>query len=80
MTAIIGTKLKIEIRAGKESVTQKLSFQGNFSLHDIHFTNPAQQDKVDMLSLRAEGKPKEAKPGHPTSTRECAERFSSQAE
>lgn len=65
MTAIIGTKLKLEIRPGKESITQKLSFQGNFSLHDIHLTNPAQQDKVDMLSLRAEGKPKEAKPGAP---------------
>jgi hypothetical protein len=65
ITAIIGTKLKLEIRPGKESVTQKLSFQGNFSLHDIHLTNPAQQDKVDMLSLRAEGKPKEAKPGAP---------------
>ena len=37
--------------------------KGDFTLKQIHFTNPDLQDKVDMLSLRAEGRPKEAKPG-----------------
>ena len=29
----------------------------------IHFTNPNVQDKVDMLSLRAQGEPEKARPG-----------------
>ncbi len=63
MTGVIGTKAKLHIRPGKESVSQKMSMQGGFTLRRIHFTNPEVQDKVDMLSLRAEGEPKEAKPG-----------------
>ncbi len=63
MTGIIRTKTKLQIRPGKEKVTQKLSFQGAFTLQSIHFTNPKVQDKVDMLSLRARGEPKNAKPG-----------------
>ena len=63
MTGVLAMKTKLLIRQGKESVTQKLEMQGDFMLKQIHFTNPALQDKVDMLSLRAEGHPKEAKPG-----------------
>ncbi len=63
MTAVIATKTKLHIRPGKESVTHRLSFDGNFALKNIHFTNPAVQDKIDMLSLRAQGDPKDAKPG-----------------
>ena len=63
MTAVIATKTKLHIRPGKESVTRRLSFSGNFSLKHIRFTNPAVQDKVDMLSLRAQGDPQDARPG-----------------
>jgi AsmA-like C-terminal region len=63
ITGKITTKTKIQIRPGKESVSQKLSFQGSFTLHQIHFTNPLVQDKVDMLSLRARGEPERARPG-----------------
>ena len=63
MQGLLSTKTKLQIRPGKESVTQKLSFQGGFALRRIHFTNPGIQDKVDMLSLRAQGDPKEAKQG-----------------
>lgn len=63
MTGFISTKTKLKIRPGKERVAEKLSFQGKFTLANIHFTNPEVQDKVDMLSLRAQGKPKEARPG-----------------
>lgn len=63
MTGAIGTKTKLRIRPGKERVVQKLSFQGNFTLNGIHFTNPTVQDKVDMLSQRARGDPEKAKPG-----------------
>jgi AsmA-like C-terminal region len=63
MTAGIKTTAKLQIRPGKESVSQKLGMQANFTLHNIHFTDPKVQDKVDMLSLRAQGEPKEARPG-----------------
>jgi hypothetical protein len=63
MTGVLAMKTKLHIRPGKESVTRKLGLNGTFGLKQIHFTNPDVQDKVDMLSLRAEGRPKEAKPG-----------------
>jgi hypothetical protein len=63
MTGVLAMKTKLHIRPGKESVTQKLQLHGEFALQQMHFTNPELQDKVDMLSLRAQGNPKEAKPG-----------------
>ena len=63
MTGVLTMKTKLHIRPGKESVTQKLGLNGNFILKRMHFTNPEMQDKVDMLSLRAQGDPKDAKPG-----------------
>jgi hypothetical protein len=64
MTGILTMKTKLHIRPGKESVTQKLGLKdGSFTLKQMHFTNPDMQDKVDMLSLRAQGDPKDAKPG-----------------
>ena len=63
MTGVLAMKTKLHIRPGKESVTQKLGMKGTFRLKQMHFTNPDVQDKVDMLSLRAQGDPKEAKPG-----------------
>ncbi len=63
LTAIISTKTRLHIRPGKERVVEKLSLRGGFTLLGIHFTNPKVQDKVDMLSLRAQGEPKMARPG-----------------
>jgi hypothetical protein len=63
MTGVLRMKTKLHIRPGYESVTERLSFKGNFNLQAIHFTNPMVQDKVDMLSLRAQGDAKDAKPG-----------------
>jgi len=63
MTGVISTKTKLHIRPGKDRVAERLSLQGNFTLVGIHFSNPSVQDKVDMLSLRAQGEPEKAKPG-----------------
>jgi hypothetical protein len=63
MTGQLAMKTKLHIRPGKESVSQKIGLKGGFTLRQIHFTNPAVEDKVDMLSLRAQGDPKDAKPG-----------------
>ncbi len=63
MTGRLTMKTKLHIVPGDQSVTKKLSLQGSFMLRAIHFSNPDVQDRVDMLSLRARGEPKEAKPG-----------------
>jgi hypothetical protein len=63
MTGALTMKTKLHIPPGKESVTRKLGLKGGFTLRQIHFTNPEVEDKVDMLSLRAQGDPKDAKPG-----------------
>jgi AsmA-like C-terminal region len=63
LTGVVGMKAQIHIPYGKQSVSQKMGLKGAFTLARIHFTNPQVQDKVDMLSLRAQGDPKEAKPG-----------------
>ena len=76
MTGIIGTKTKLHIRPGKESVAQRMRLQGNFTLSSIHFTNPKMQDKIDMLSLRAQGEPKKAKPGAEDVTSQMGGAFS----
>ncbi len=63
MTGRVAMKARVHIRPGKERVLQKLGIKGAFTLRQIHFTNPKVEDKVDMLSLRAQGDPKKAKPG-----------------
>jgi hypothetical protein len=63
MTGRMGMKTKLHIHPGKESVAQRIGLRGEFTLRGIHFTNPEVQDKVDMLSLRAQGDAKDAKPG-----------------
>ena len=63
MQSTLGMKVHVRVPYGRESVTKKLQMKGAFTLRQIHFTNPQVQDKVDMLSLRAQGDPKEAKAG-----------------
>jgi hypothetical protein len=63
MTGGLQMKTKLHIRPGPESVSKKIGLKGGFTMRQIHFTNPEVEDKVDMLSLRAQGDPKAAKPG-----------------
>jgi hypothetical protein len=63
MTGRLTMKTKLHIPPGTQSVTRKIGLKGGFTLRQIHFTNPDVEDKVDMLSLRAQGDPKDAKPG-----------------
>jgi len=63
LTGRMEMKTKLHIRPGSERVAEKISMQSSFSLRAIHFNNPEFQDKVDELSLRAQGEPKLAKPG-----------------
>jgi hypothetical protein len=63
MTGRLNMKTRLHIHPGDVSVTKKLGLDGSFNLYSIQFSNPEWQDKVDMLSLRAQGDPKLAKPG-----------------
>jgi hypothetical protein len=61
MTGVLQTKTHLHIPPGKISVAQKIELNDRFTLHGIHFTNPSWQDRVDDLSLRAQGHPDETK-------------------
>lgn len=63
MSGRLNMKTRLHIRPGDERVIERMGLRGQFRLRAIHFMNPEWQDKVDMLSLRAQGQPKLAKPG-----------------
>jgi hypothetical protein len=65
MTGIVSLKSTLEIRPGNERVVKKMRMKGTFGLHGIHFTDPDIEDKVDAMSLRAQGKTDELGPGAP---------------
>ena len=65
MTGRLTMHSKLNIPPGKESVSRKLELQSSFSLREIHFSNSKTQDKLDDMSLRALGHPKEANSGAP---------------
>ncbi len=65
LTGVVSTQVKLHIPPGKESVTRKLALRGNFSVSRMHFSNRQIQDRVDDLSLRAQGHPTEALSGAP---------------
>jgi hypothetical protein len=59
MTGYVRLKTKIEIPPGNAPVSDKLRLKGNFTISGAHFTDPATQKKIDSLSMRAQGRPKE---------------------
>jgi len=61
MNGVITMNAHLHIPPGDTRVPQKLELAGAFQLHDVRFNNPNIQDKVDGLSARAQGKPKEVK-------------------
>jgi hypothetical protein len=75
----VAMKAHIHIRPGKERVAEKLGLKGGFAVQQIQFSNPKFQDKVDMLSLRAHGDAKQAKPGAPDVQSHLAGQFTMDA-
>ena len=59
MNGVIAMKAHLHIPPGDTRVPQKIELAGAFELHDVRFNNPQFQDKVDGLSARAQGNPKE---------------------
>lgn len=68
LTGLLNLQAKLQIPPGDESVSQKMTLQGAFTLRQIHFTNPNIEDKVDVMSLRAQGHTSNLKPGAPDVT------------
>ncbi|HEY4356597.1 MAG TPA: hypothetical protein VGN16_12670 [Acidobacteriaceae bacterium] len=59
MNGALTMKAKLHIPPGETRVPAKLELAGRFAVRDVQFNNPQVQDKVDGLSLRAQGHPKE---------------------
>jgi hypothetical protein len=51
----------LHIPPGHESVAQKLQLAGRLGITGVEFTNPQLQDRIDGLSMRAQGRPREVK-------------------
>lgn len=60
LSAQVTTSARLHIPPGHENVMQRMTLSSRFSLRQIHFSNPAFQEKVDQLSLRAQGLPAQA--------------------
>jgi hypothetical protein len=63
MTGPVEMKVKLSLPPGSADVADRLELAGNFHVSDAHFTNAKIQDKIDSLSIRTQGKLKEARNG-----------------
>jgi hypothetical protein len=55
----IAIKTRLDIPPGPVSVIQKIKLDGRFQIREANFTSSAIQDKIDGLSKRGQGKPKD---------------------
>jgi hypothetical protein len=60
MRGALTMQAKLHIPPGHVRVAQKMELTGTFSINGVEFTNAKIQDRVDSLSMRAQGKPEEA--------------------
>ena len=66
MTGDLVMHASLHLPPGQGTVLDRLHLKGNFQITDAHFTSDKIQNKVDELSLRGQGKPKEVEEGaHP---------------
>lgn len=59
MTGSAQLEAKILFLEGDEDLMERMQLAGQFGLGEVHFTNSAEQRKVDSLSRRGQGKPKD---------------------
>ena len=62
MRGVLALKAHILIPPGPVSVSRKMRLEGTFAIHGAKFNDAQMQQKVDVLSMRAQGKPKLANP------------------
>ncbi len=61
MTGTVGMKAKLHIPPGDVRVAAKIELAGDIHIAAVRFSNAKLQDRIDGLSMRAQGKPQEAK-------------------
>ena len=61
MHGVVTLNAKLRIPPGDVRVVQKLQLAGNVHIQSVEFTNPKLQDRIDDLSLRAQGHPRDSK-------------------
>ncbi len=59
MTGAVVLHSKIQIDAGSVNLLQRLHLDGQFGISGARFTNPETQTKLDSLSRRGQGEPKD---------------------
>jgi len=62
MNGALSMHARMSLPPGKVRVAEKIRLQGDFSITGATFNNPQTQNKMDMLSLRAQGEPRLANP------------------
>src|SRR6266851_302434 len=60
MRGALALKTHILIPPGPVSVSRKMRLEGTFAIHGAEFNDAQMQQKVDALSMRAQGKPEQA--------------------
>jgi len=60
MRGALTMRAKLHIPPGPARVAEKLQLAGKFDIRSVSFSNPSVQDKIDAMSMRAQGQPKNA--------------------
>jgi hypothetical protein len=66
LTGTVAVKAKLHIPPGTQPVHERLRLNGSFTLDDAQFNSPKIQDRIAQLSMRGQGRPKDAKTTDPT--------------
>jgi hypothetical protein len=61
MSGTVAMKAKLHIPPGPVRVAAKIELAGTVDITAVHFSNAKLQDRIDGLSMRAQGKPEEVK-------------------
>lgn len=61
MSGPVQMKTRLSITPGSESISDRIKLAGDFHVQRAHFANEKVQGRLDSLSLRSQGRPKEAK-------------------
>jgi hypothetical protein len=66
MTGALTMKTHFHLPPGQDAVVDKLQLDGQFHLSEARFSSDKMQGRIEELSLRGQGKPKEVKTADPT--------------
>lgn len=61
MTGPIQLKTIFMVTPGTKNILDRLALDSSLAMNSVHFTNPAAQQRLDNMSMRSEGRPREVK-------------------